>query len=151
MFIFVPHTLPVKYIAVWSSEVARSITYSPSVLPIHNQLLTLHEPTQKHMEKNRGTAFPLFLDHVWKDGMTVYWRKTQQCEGWRSVWAMGLCSGFLFTSCILSGEGFSTHNKIEKSARSKSKRTTRWHCSIVDCWQISFDYLLLNYFYLHLW
>lgn len=40
----VPSSLPLKYSAVTSSDVARSTTYRPSELPIQNQLLSLQGP-----------------------------------------------------------------------------------------------------------
>lgn len=67
-------SLPLKYSAVRSSEVARSTTYRPSELPIHNQLLSLQGPTQKCMEKQcyRISLKSIFSDHLWKDNVTTY-------------------------------------------------------------------------------
>lgn len=53
----VPSSLPLKYSAVTSSDVARSTTYRPSELPIQNQLLSLQGPQTETYGKTMLRGF----------------------------------------------------------------------------------------------
>lgn len=98
------NSLPLKYSAVRSSEVARSTKYRPSQLPIHNQLLSLQGPTQKHMEKQ---CYRVSLKSIFRS-FGERWcnhilKKNILCDEWQGMHTIGLqVFRFPLTSCRLN-------------------------------------------------